>query len=94
LGRALPEFERWLERDPVRLAGHFDEAVQSWRGVWLDAGRRDEYFLDLGAMALRDALLAAGLPEERLQFELVEGGHSGMSHRYPLSLAWLVEQLS
>jgi hypothetical protein len=62
--------------------------------VWLDAGRRDEYFLDLGACALRDALLAAGLPEDRLHFEVADGGHGGMSHRYPLSLAWLVERLS
>jgi hypothetical protein len=92
-GRVLPVFERWLEHDPVRLASDFDEAVRSWRGVWLDAGRRDEYFLDLGASALRVALLAAGLPEDRLHFELVEGGHGGMSHRYPLSLAWLVERL-
>ena len=93
LGRTLPVFERWLERDPARLAADFDEAVQSWRGVWLDAGRRDEYFLDLGAAALRDALLAAGLADDRLHFELVDGGHSGMSHRYPLSLSWLVERL-
>lgn len=93
LGRVLPVFEQWLEHDPVRLAGDFAEAVQSWRGVWLDAGRRDEYFLDLGASALRDALLAAGLAEDRLRFALVDGGHGGMSHRYPLSLAWLIEQL-
>jgi S-formylglutathione hydrolase FrmB len=92
-GRVLPGFERWLEHDPVRLAADHDEAVRSWRGVWLDAGRHDEYFLDLGASALRDALLAAGLPEDRLHFELVEGGHSGMSHRLPLSLEWLVERL-
>jgi hypothetical protein len=92
-GRMLPAFERWLEHDPVRRAIDYDEAVRSWRAVWLDAGRRDEYFLDLGAHALRDALLAAGLPQERLHFELVDGGHSGMSHRYPLSLAWLVERL-
>jgi hypothetical protein len=93
LGQTLPVFERWLELDPVRLAADFDEAVQSWRGVWLDAGRRDEYFLDLGASALRDALLAAGLDDGRLHFELVDGGHGGMSHRYPLSLSWLVERL-
>ncbi len=92
-GRALPVFERWIGHDPVRLAPDFDEAVRSWRGVWLDAGRRDEYFLDLGATALHDTLLAAGLPEERVHFELFEGGHGGMSHRYPLSLAWLVERL-
>jgi hypothetical protein len=92
-GRVLPVFERWLEHDPVRLAADHDEAVRSWRAVWLDAGRRDEYFLDLGAVALYGALLGAGLAAERLQFELVDGGHSGMSHRYPLSLAWLVERL-
>ena len=92
-GRVLPVFERWIEHDPVRRAADFEEAVQSWRGVWLDAGSRDEYFLDLGASALRDALLAAGLPQDRMQFELVDGGHGGMSHRYPLSLVWLAEQL-
>ena len=92
-GRVLPAFEQWLEHAPVRLAADFDEAVRSWRGVWLDAGRSDQYFLDLGASALRDALLSAGLADDRLHFELIEGGHGGMSHRYPLSLAWLVERL-
>lgn len=83
----------WLEHDPVRLAGRHREAVESLRGVWLDAGRQDEYFLDLGAVALRDALVAAGLPEERLRFELFDGGHRGLGERYPRSLAWLVERL-
>lgn len=87
-------FARWLEHDPVRLVPRHGDIVRGLRGVWLDAGNRDEYFLDLGALALRDALLAAGLAEERLGFELVEGGHGGMSHRYPLSLAWLVERLA
>jgi len=86
-------FERWLAHDSVRLVGRHPEAVRGLRGVWLDAGRRDEYFLDLGVTALRDALVAAGLPEEHLRFELVDGGHGGVTPRYPLSLAWLVEQL-
>lgn len=87
-------FATWLEHDPVRLAARYPDAVTSLRGVWLDAGRRDEYFLDLGALALRGALLAAGLAPERLRFELVDGGHRGMSHRYPLSLDYLVASLS
>jgi S-formylglutathione hydrolase FrmB len=95
LGRPLPDaFAPWLEHDPVRLAAVHADAVRRLRGVWLDAGDRDEYFLDLGATALRDALLAAGLPNGRLHFELVEGSHGGMSHRYPLSLAYLVEHLA
>lgn len=87
-------FAQWLAHDPVRLVAANEDAVAALRGAWLDAGRSDEYFLDLGATALRDALLAARLPGERLHFELVEGGHGGMSDRYPLSLAWLVGTLS
>jgi hypothetical protein len=95
LGRVDDQaFAGWLEHDPVRLVPRHGDAVRGLRGVWLDAGSRDEYFLDLGALALRDALLAEGLPGSRLHFELVEGGHGGMSHRYPLSLAWLVERLA
>jgi hypothetical protein len=94
-GRAREEvFAPWLMHDPVRLVPRHADAARSLRGAWLDAGNRDEYFLDLGATALRDALLAAGLPEERLQFELFDGGHGGMSDRYPLSLDYLVGVLS
>ncbi len=94
-GELVPDvWEKWLERDPVRIVGKRAEAVRGLRGVWLDAGRRDEYFLDLGAVALRDALLAAGLAEDALHFELFDGGHRGVSGRYPASLAWLVAQLS
>jgi S-formylglutathione hydrolase FrmB len=93
-GAIVPEvFERWLAWDPVRLVDEHAEALRGLRGVWLDAGTRDGYFLDLGAVALRDAVLAAGLPEERLRFELFDGGH-GASQRLPLSLAWLAELLA
>jgi S-formylglutathione hydrolase FrmB len=86
-------FAAWLEHDPVRLAARHGDALASLRGAWVEAGRGDEYFLDLGAVALRRSLLAAGLPEDRLHFELVEGGHGGQTHRYPVSLAWLVDRL-
>jgi Putative esterase len=85
-------WERWLEHDPLRIARSAD--LGALRGVWLDAGRRDEYFLDLGALALHDELLANGLPEERLRFELFDGGHRGVSGRYPSSLDYLIGSLS
>ncbi len=91
----VPEaWARWLDRDSVHRVDAGADAAAGLRAVWLDAGRRDEYFLDLGALALRSALLRTGLPKERLHFELVDGGHRGMSHRYPLSLAYLIESLS
>ena len=91
----VPEvWERWLAHDPVRLAAARSDAVRSLRGVWLDAGRSDEYFLDLGVISLADTLRACGLPDDALRFELFEGGHRGVSGRYPESLAWLVGRLS
>jgi S-formylglutathione hydrolase FrmB len=89
-----PVWEQWLAHDSVRLVASHADAVRTLRGVWLDAGRSDEYFLDLGALALRRAFSEAGLADNALRFELVDGGHGGMSGRYPLSLAWLVERLS
>jgi len=92
-GRLVPAvWERWLAHDPLRLAAKTDPSAL--RGVWLDAGRRDEYFLDLGVLALRDELLARGLPEERLHCELFDGGHRGVSGRYPSSLEFLAGCLS
>ena len=91
----MPEvWERWLERDPVRLVSERREAACALGGVWLDAGNADEYFLDLGAAALHRGFVEAGVPDERVHFELYEGRHGGASQRYPLSLAWLVRGLS
>jgi dienelactone hydrolase len=87
-------WERWLPYDPVRIAADRPEAARGLRAVWIDAGTRDEWYLDLGATAFRDALLDAGLPGERMRFELFPGAHGGIDYRYPLALAWLAERLS
>jgi len=89
-------WRQWLAHDPVRIASDpaLRSVVEDLRGAWIDAGNRDEYYLDLGAAALRRALLEAGTPDERVRFELFDGGHGGTGARYPLSLAWLVERLA
>ena len=58
-------WERWLRWDPVRMARTPEgrAAVRSLRAIWIDAGTRDEYFLDLGAEAFRRECLAAGARE-------------------------------
>ncbi len=66
--------------------------MRSLRAVWIDAGTRDEWYLDLGAVAFRDALAEIGVTDVR--FELFDGTHGGISWRYPLSLAFLAERLS
>jgi len=94
-GELVPEvFERWLAWDPVRLAAAHAEALRAARGIWIDAGRNDEYFADLGATAFRQAVDAAGVSGEIVHFELFEGTHRNTSWRYPLSLAYLAERLA
>ncbi|MDX8030554.1 alpha/beta hydrolase-fold protein [Lentzea sp. BCCO 10_0856] len=94
-GVVLPEvWQRWLDWDPVRMVPVHADAVRSLRAVWIDAGRSDEYFLDLGAEAFRSQLRKTGLPDDRVHFELFDAGHGGIDYRYPLSLAWLAERLA
>jgi S-formylglutathione hydrolase FrmB len=94
-GRLVPEvWERWLAWDPVRRAPEAAEALRSMRAIWIDSGKGDEYFLDLGATAFRDVLRELGVPDDVVRFELFEGKHGGIVWRYPLSLRFLAERLS
>ncbi|MGI8492513.1 MAG: alpha/beta hydrolase-fold protein, partial [Acidimicrobiales bacterium] len=94
-GVLRPEvWQRWLDWDPVRMVERHREAVTSWRAVWIDAGTRDEWFLDLGAEAFRAAVDGAGLPADRVHFELFDAGHGGIDYRYPLALSWLARRLA
>ncbi|MEA5363172.1 alpha/beta hydrolase-fold protein [Amycolatopsis sp., V23-08] len=94
-GVLRPEtWQRWLDWDPVRMVPDHAEAVRSLRAVWIDAGTRDEYHLDVGAQAFRDQLAKVGVPDERVHFELFDAGHAAIDYRYPLSLAWLAERLA
>jgi S-formylglutathione hydrolase FrmB len=89
-------WQRWLQFDPVLLAREPAHAstLRDMRGVWIDSGANDDYYLDLGAAAFHDEVVAAGTPAERVHFELFPGTHRGLTWRYPLSLAWLVDRLS
>jgi S-formylglutathione hydrolase FrmB len=86
-------WQRWLAWDPVRMVPEHADAMRSMRAVWIDAGTRDEYWLDLGAEAFHQALLAHGVRDDAIRFELFDAGHGGIDHRYPMSLAWLAERV-
>jgi S-formylglutathione hydrolase FrmB len=87
-------WERWLAHDPVRLAARRADALREARAIWIDAGRNDEYRLDLAAVAFREAVRAAGVPDDRVHFELHEGTHRGTNWRHGLSVPWLAERLA
>jgi hypothetical protein len=91
-GQLVPEvWERWLALDPVRMVPHHADALGSMRAIYVDAGKRDEYFLDLGAEAYRRALESIGVTD--VAFELFDAGHGAIEYRYPLGLRYLAERL-
>jgi Putative esterase len=92
-GRLVPEiWDRWLEWDPVRMIPRHADALRNLAAVYLDAGKRDEWYLDLGAVAVHDALAAIGVTDVHL--ELFDATHMGIDYRYPTGLRYLAERLS
>ena len=57
------------------------------RRIHLDAGRGDEYFLDLGAQAFGAELDKLGVAHT---LELFEGTHARLTYRYPGAIRELV----
>jgi hypothetical protein len=102
-GRALLPFDvatgrlhddvwaQWLDNDPVRMAPAHGDALRSMRRIYLDAGRNDEYYLDLGAQAFAAELDALGV---EYTLDLFAGKHGGLTYRYPGAIRELVLALS
>jgi hypothetical protein len=92
-GRIREEvWARWLAWDPVRMVRRYAGALRSQRAIWVDAGLRDDCFLDLGAEAFVSELEGIGVTDVR--FELFDATHAGIEYRYPLSLRYLAERLA
>jgi S-formylglutathione hydrolase FrmB len=89
----IPEvWERWLAWDPVRMVPKHADALRGMRAIYVDAGKRDEWYLDLGAEAFRRALADIGVTD--IFFELFDAKHGGIEYRYPISLRYLAERLT
>jgi S-formylglutathione hydrolase FrmB len=88
------EWARWLAWDPLRMVDDHADALRSLQAVWIDAGTRDQWYLDLGATAFRDRLRAVGVPDERVRFELFDATHTAIEYRYPMALRWMAGRLA
>lgn len=90
-GRTIDDvWATWLSWDPVRMAPLHADALARMRRIYLDAGRSDEFFLDLGAQAFSDELSKLGVEHS---LELFEGTHGGLMYRYPGAIRELVRAL-
>jgi S-formylglutathione hydrolase FrmB len=92
-GELVPEvWERWLTWDPVRMVESHADALRSLRAIYVDCGKRDQFYLDLGAEAFRRELERIGVSD--VHFELFDGTHTAIEYRYPLALRYLAERLA
>ena len=88
----IPEvWERWLAWDPVRMAPDHADALRSMRLIHIEAGNKDEAWLDLGARAFSKVLNQNGVEH---RYEIFPAGHMGLQYRYPAALAALAEAMT
>jgi S-formylglutathione hydrolase FrmB len=91
-GRLVDDvWAQWLRWDPVRMAAGHGDALRSMRRIHVEAGRKDEYFLDLGAQAFAAELERLGVQHT---LELFDAKHGGLTYRYPGAIRQLVLALS
>jgi S-formylglutathione hydrolase FrmB len=92
-GRLVDDvWARWLAWDPVRMVPGHADALRSMRAIWIDAGTRDDWWLDLGAEAFRRALDDAGVHD--CAFELFDATHALIEYRYHLAVGYLADRMS
>jgi S-formylglutathione hydrolase FrmB len=92
-GRIVDDvWERWLAWDPVRMVPRYAGALRGLGAIYLDGGTRDEWYLELGALAVRDALREIGVRD--VACEVFEAAHGGIDYRYPIGLKYLAERLA
>lgn len=74
---------RWLEHDPFRLVEKYVENLKTLKLLYLDAGIRDEFSLDVGARILSKKLSDNSIDHIHEEFD---DGHFSISYRYERSL--------
>ncbi len=82
---------RWLEHDPVKLAEEHADNLRSLKLLYIDAGTRDEFALDIGARILSRKLKDLSVPHIHEEFD---DGHFSISYRYDRSLELISQSVS
>lgn len=83
-------WERWLAFDPARRVAGSHAELAALEGLWVDVGRRDQYFIHYGSRQLHDCLTDSGVAHH---YEEFDGTHSGIDWRLDHSLPWLTQRL-
>jgi enterochelin esterase family protein len=83
-------WQKWLAHDPVRLVEKSVENLKSLKLLYIDAGTRDEFALDIGAKILCKKLRDFDIPYVHEEFD---DGHFNISYRYNRSLEMISKSI-
>jgi enterochelin esterase-like enzyme len=83
-------WKKWLENDPITMVARHRAALKSLKGVWVDCGWSDQYFIHYGARLLSQQLTAAKVKHV---YEEFDDTHSDVDYRMDRSLPYLYKAL-
>ncbi len=82
--------EKWREHDPAFLVEKYAENLKSLKLLFIDAGTKDEFALDIGARILVKRLKENNIPHIHEEFD---DGHFNISYRSDRSLKLISENI-
>ena len=84
---------RWLEHDPLRLVERpaCQAGLRALKGLYLDCGSKDQYFIHYGMRAFARRLTELGIQH---LYEEFDDDHSGIDYRLDRSLPFLFEAVN
>jgi enterochelin esterase-like enzyme len=83
-------WQRWLAHDPVNRVADSVDALKQLKGLYMDCGFRDQYYIHYGMRQLSKKLEKAGIEHTYTEFN---GTHSGIDYRLDESLPYLYENI-
>jgi len=90
-GEALPQrWRAWQRHDPVNLVARYRSSLRRLRGIYIDCGWRDQYYIHYGSRILSKRLRAAGIAHSYQEFN---DDHSDIDYRMNVSLPYLTRAL-
>jgi enterochelin esterase-like enzyme len=86
-------WNRWLAHDPLTLVElpETQASLRALKGLFIDCGSRDQYFLHYGARTLVRRLRDLGIEHH---YEEFDDNHSGIDYRMDVSLPFLYRAAS
>lgn len=84
-------WEKWLAHDPVRLIEKHADDLKTLKLLYIDAGTKDEFALDLGARILVERLKKYDVPHIHEEFD---DGHFNIGYRQNRSLELISQNLA